>query len=172
MPLYKILYWDTLMMSAQAQTRDKLVASWHSKISDAGRSSRHTFIPNWQWILDSGGIYRGADKSLGRPGKQANVSVRMAWIFFGALPCRGGKSWWQLASRCWWNHERPWHASELLSFLVGLRTYQHLGSMTGWVNFLRRLALQEKKNLDDSSHLDVVEITRVPDMLPSLFPSW
>jgi len=26
--------------------------------------------------------------------------------------------------------------------------------------------------LDDSSGLDVVEIARVPDMLPSLFPSW
>jgi len=37
------------------------------------------------------------------------------------------------------------------------------------VNFLRRLALQEKK-LDDSSHLDFVETARVPDMLPSLFP--
>ena len=33
--------------------------------------------------------YRGADKSLARPGrKQAQVSVRMAWISFGALPCR------------------------------------------------------------------------------------
>jgi len=41
------------------------------------------------------------------------------------------------------------------------------------VNFLRRLALQEKKKkLDDSSRLDVVEIARVPDMIPSLFPSW
>jgi hypothetical protein len=39
------------------------------------------------------------------------------------------------------------------------------------VNFLRRLALQEKK-LDDSSRLDAVEIARIPDMLPSLFPSW
>jgi len=39
------------------------------------------------------------------------------------------------------------------------------------VNFLRRLALQEKK-LDDSSSLDFVEIARVPDMLLSLFPSW
>jgi len=39
------------------------------------------------------------------------------------------------------------------------------------VNFLRRIALQEKK-LDDSSRLDVVEIALVPDMLPSLFPSW
>jgi len=26
--------------------------------------------------------------------------------------------------------------------------------------------------LDDSSCLDVVEIARVPDMLPSLFPFW
>jgi len=63
-------------------------------------------------------LYRGADKSLARPGsKQANVSVRMVSISFGALPCR-------------------------------------------------------KKKLDDSSRLDVVEIARVPDMLPSLFPSW
>jgi len=61
--------------------------------------------------------YKGADKSLARPGTiQANVSVRMALISFGALPCK-------------------------------------------------------KKKLD-SSRLDVVEIARVPDMLPSLFPSW
>jgi len=64
--------------------------------------------------------------SLARPGrKQANVSVRIAWISFGALPCRKKKTWWQLASRCCWNRARPWHASELFSFLVGLRTYQH-----------------------------------------------
>jgi len=37
--------------------------------------------------------YRGADKSLARPGrKQANVSIRMAWISFGALPCRKKKN--------------------------------------------------------------------------------
>ena len=35
--------------------------------------------------------YRVTGKSLARPGrKQANVSVRMAWISFGALACRGG----------------------------------------------------------------------------------
>jgi len=63
-------------------------------------------------------LNRGADKSLARPGrKQANVSVRMACISFGALPCR-------------------------------------------------------KKKIDDSSRLDVVEIARVPDMLPRLFTSW
>jgi len=61
--------------------------------------------------------YRGADKSLARPGrKQANISVRMAWISFVAPVLRG------------------------------------------------------KKKLDDSSRLDVVEIARVPDMLPSLIP--
>jgi len=63
-------------------------------------------------------MYRGADKSLARPeSKQSNVSVRMALISFGALPCR-------------------------------------------------------KKRLYDSSRLSVVEIVRVPGMLPSLFPSW
>jgi len=36
------------------------------------------------------------------------------------------------------------------------------------VNFLRRLALQEKQ-LDDSLLLDVAEIARVPDVLPSCF---
>jgi hypothetical protein len=29
-----------------------------------------------------------------------------------------------------------------------------------------------KKKIDDSSRLDFVEIALVPDMLPSLFPSW
>jgi len=41
------------------------------------------------------------------------------------LSCR--KKNWQLTSQCCWNRERPWHASELVSFLVGLRTYQHPG---------------------------------------------
>jgi len=70
--------------------------------------------------------YRSAGKSLARPGKkQANVSVRMAWVSFSALPRRGKNLDIQLASRCCWNRARPWHASELVSFLVGLRTYQH-----------------------------------------------
>ena len=113
-------------------------------------------------------INRGADKSLARPGmKQSNVSVKMAWISFGALPWRKRdlmaarvsmlksrasltcfracffpgrakdllasryinascgplallekKTGWQLTSWCWWNRARPWHASELFSFLV------------------------------------------------------
>ena len=62
-------------------------------------------------------LYKGADKSLDRPGrKQANVFIRMAWISFSALPCQ--------------------------------------------------------KKLGDSSRLDIVETVCVPDMLPSLFPSW
>jgi len=38
--------------------------------------------------------------------------------------------------------------------------------------FLSGLCLAENKKLDDSSRLDVVEIARVADMLPSFFPSW
>jgi len=92
----------------------------------------------WSWrrpIISTyycrgGSFYRGADKSLARPGrKQANVSVRMPWISSGALPCGGWGTWWQLASRCCWNRARPWHASELVSLLVGLRTYQHPGTI-------------------------------------------
>ena len=68
-------------------------------------------------------LHRGAGKSSARPGrKQANVSVRMAWISFGPLPCRKKKPW------CCWNHACPWNASELVSFPVGLRTLQHPGT--------------------------------------------
>ena len=91
----------------------------------------------------NGENYRGADKSLARPGtKKANVSIRMAWISFGALPCRKKKTWWQLASRCCWNRARPWHASEFVSFLVWLRIYQHPGILSarkevrGWWGWL------------------------------------
>jgi len=34
------------------------------------------------------------------------------------------------------------------------------------------LPCRKKKKLDVGSRIDVVEIARVPDMLPSLFPSW
>jgi len=33
--------------------------------------------------------------------RSPNVSVRMAWISLGALPCRKKKTWWQLTSHCW-----------------------------------------------------------------------
>ena len=52
------------------------------------------------------------------------------WREFPSAPCLAGKrNWWQLASRCCWNCARPWHASELVSVLVGLRTYQHSGNV-------------------------------------------
>jgi len=42
-----------------------------------------------------------------------------------------------------------------------------------WREFPSAPCLAEgEKKLDASSRLDVVEIARVPDMLPSLFPSW
>ena len=52
------------------------------------------------------------------------------WRDFPSAPCLAGKKkpWWQLASRCCWNRARPLHASELVSFLVALRTYQHSGT--------------------------------------------
>ena len=79
------------------------------------------FSRNWLWKNRGPSSvachYRGADKSLARPGrKQADVSVRMTWISFGTLPCR-------------------------------------------------------KKKLD-SWRLNVVEIARVSNTLPSLFLSW
>jgi len=44
------------------------------------------------------------------------------WSEFPSAPCLAEKkeNWWQLASRFGWNRARPWHASELVSSLVGL----------------------------------------------------
>jgi len=87
-------------------------------------SHKHTLTVSHKHI-----IYRCADKFVARPGrKQGNVSVRIKWIYFGALLCKKKKkTWWQLASRCCWNRARYLRVSELVSFLVGLRTYQHPG---------------------------------------------
>jgi len=43
--------------------------------------------------------------------------------------------------------------------------------LSEWREFLSAPCLAEKKKLDDSSRLDVVEIARVRVMLPSLFSS-
>jgi len=43
--------------------------------------------------------------------------------------------------------------------------------LSAWREFPSAPCFAGKKN-DDSSGLDVVEIARVPDMLPSMFPSW
>jgi len=44
--------------------------------------------------------------------------------------------------------------------------------LSEWREFPSTPCLAGRKKLDDGSRLDVVEIARVPDMLPSLFPSW
>jgi len=44
--------------------------------------------------------------------------------------------------------------------------------LSEWREFPSAPSLEEKKKLDNSSRLDVVEISHVPDMLSSLFPSW
>ena len=55
-----------------------------------GRMRTHTYTHT---LSEPQHYSRGADKSLARPGRtQANVSVRMVCISFGALPCRGGKN--------------------------------------------------------------------------------
>jgi len=44
--------------------------------------------------------------------------------------------------------------------------------LSEWREFPSAPFLQEKKELDESSRLDVVEIARIPDMVMSLFPSF
>ena len=70
----------------------------------------------------------GADKSLSRPGSKQS-SCQIGVNFLERLALQEKKNpWWQLASRRCWYRARPWYASELVSFLVGLRTYQHPGT--------------------------------------------
>ena len=54
-----------------------------------------------------------------------NVSVRMASISFGALPCRKKKAWWQLAYWCCWNRAR-----RLTCFLSAFVTRKDLQFVT------------------------------------------
>ena len=94
---------------------------------DLAENRRSSTISWWMWSI----IY-GVVTVLGSPGRGAsqveksprlnwatqlltvaydgtcppNVSDRMAWISFGALPCRKKKPWWQLASPCCWNRAR------------------------------------------------------------------
>ena len=72
--------------------------------------------------------YRDADKSPARPGrKQDDISVRMSWISFSALPCRVEKLDDSSRLDVVEIARVAWYASELIAFLVGLRTYQHYG---------------------------------------------
>ena len=65
----------------------------------------------------------------------------MASISFGAKPWKK-KTWWRLASRYCWNSARSWHASELVSFLVGLRTYQHPSTYGQWRKYTQGSPVQ------------------------------
>jgi len=44
--------------------------------------------------------------------------------------------------------------------------------LSEWREFPSVPCLAGQKKIDDSVRLDFVEIALVPDMLPSLFPSW
>jgi len=44
--------------------------------------------------------------------------------------------------------------------------------LSEWREFPSAPCLAEKNKLDDRSRVDVVEMARASDMLPSLFPSW
>ena len=94
---------------------------------DLAEIRRSSKINSWIWSIISGVV-----TVLGRPGRGAsqvekslrlnwatqfltveyggaysrNVSVRMASNSFGVLPCRIKKTWWQLASPCYWNRTR------------------------------------------------------------------
>jgi len=46
------------------------------------------------------------------------------------------------------------------------------GFLSEWRELPSAPCLAGGKKLDDSSRLDVAELARVHDMLPSLFPSW
>ena len=95
---------------------EKLTIWWGFIKYDTESYSKKKFF--WRTTVHTG-------KPPARPGrKQANVSVKMAWISFGTFLARRGKQ------------------------------------------------QQQQKKLNEGSRLDVVEIARVPDILPSLFPSW
>ena len=108
------------MHSCQNQKIDCCALVWHH-IHTGEELKRCNNTDNSDLgLLGYNTMYPGCRKSVVRQArKQANVSVRMACIFFKTLPCR--KTWWQFESRCCWNCARPWRASELVSFLVGAK---------------------------------------------------
>ena len=56
-------------------------------LTGRNQSPKRSVIAMWNTVIQE------ADKSLARPRrKQTNISVRMVWISFGALPCRKKKN--------------------------------------------------------------------------------
>ena len=80
----------------------------------------------WLWGENFGGSYTGV-LICPWPDQEGNKLMFLSeWREFPSTPYLARKTtWWQLAARCCWNRARPWHASELISFLVGLRIYQY-----------------------------------------------
>ena len=77
------------------------------------------------------------------------------WREFPSAPCLAGKeAWWPLASRFFSNSARPWRASEIVSFLVGLSTYQHPGiSLRVSMEAVCRLKAHTRASSISVSHL-------------------
>ena len=115
-------------------------------LAEIRRSSKSS---SWVWSIISGLATVGSSRTRNNTGGKIttfrlahpvlivayygacspNVSVRMAWISFSALPCRKKKrTWWQLASQCCWNCARS--LTCFLSVSV-TRKYLQFGTWTG-----------------------------------------
>ena len=78
-----------LILNRATQKFDKLLIKKKLFPTDLtwGKVTKVTKFFEYYWL------YSGTDNSLDRPGrKQGNVSVRMACISFGALPCKNKKN--------------------------------------------------------------------------------
>ena len=86
-----------------------------------------------KWYVLFSTKYRGADKSLARPGReQTIVSVRIAWISFGALPCRENNFMTPRVSMLLKSHASPefFSACFLPSRTKDLSAPQYVGNVT------------------------------------------
>jgi len=85
--MYRISVTNFIAVIHSHEVKNPLQHKYLKKYVLSFRRSRHAV--SHLNVLYFSRIYRGADKSLARPGrKQANVSDRMTCISFGALPCR------------------------------------------------------------------------------------
>ena len=76
------------MHSCQIQKTDCCALVWHHIHTGQGLNRCDNTDSSDLRLLGCNTMYPGCCKDLARPGrKQANVSVRMACIFFSALPC-------------------------------------------------------------------------------------